>query len=533
MVIFPLLFYLICFSLLTFPLLFNFSSHFFADKIDGLQNIWNIWWTNKAITELHQSPWHTTYLHYPYGTTLLGHTLNPFNGFIGILLLKFLTLTKTYNFVVVFSFITGGLTSFFLAYYFTRSYWSSIAAGYIFTFSNFHFAHAVGHLNLTSLEWIPLFVLSWFMLLSKPRILTALFSSLALFLVILCDYYYFFYCCLTALIVFSWFCIQKRNNFYYLFRKNYLKPLFAFFALFLITSGVLILAFYISNLRDPFVGAHKAEKYSLDLLAPFIPGGFWRFAYLTKFFWSRLPGNISESSVHIGLGVCGIIIYVWIKRAVIKDKTLNLWFFLMLFFIILALGPKLHIFGKVIPFKILPYTILTEIIPIIKLSGVPVRMMVMVILAASILCAYGFKLLITHRKYFIVTILLFIIVVEYLPAPLPQLKIHTPPYVEYLKKLPGEKGVFDWRNKSSMALYFQTIHEKPIGFGYISRWTRKLKRNKKIIKNLVKNGRYDVLRDDYHFQYVMTAPDISIESEGFTPEIIYLDNQAKIYSLSE
>ena len=55
-----------------------------------------------AVRELHVLPWYTTYLHYPVGTTLLGHTLNPFNGLLAIALLPVLTLVQTYNSIVIF-----------------------------------------------------------------------------------------------------------------------------------------------------------------------------------------------------------------------------------------------------------------------------------------------------------------------------------------------------------------------------------------------------------------------------------------------
>ena len=169
MLIFPIVIYFIFFCILTFPLIFYFHTHFFADHSDGLQNVWNIWWVNKAITELHQSPWYTTYLCYPQGTSLLGHTLNPFNGFFGIFLLKFLTLIETHNVIVIFSFVIGGVTAFWLSFYITKSYWCSLIAGYIFTFSQYHFMHAEGHLSLVALEWIPLFILCWYRLITNPK----------------------------------------------------------------------------------------------------------------------------------------------------------------------------------------------------------------------------------------------------------------------------------------------------------------------------------------------------------------------------
>lgn len=122
--------YFFLFCVYTFPLILQFRTTFFTyPLLDGLQNVWNLWWVNKAVTQLHCSPWQTPYLHYPFGVTLLGHTLNPFNGFMAIPLLRFLTLLETYNLIVIVSFVASGLTTFYLAYSFSKSYWGSIIAG--------------------------------------------------------------------------------------------------------------------------------------------------------------------------------------------------------------------------------------------------------------------------------------------------------------------------------------------------------------------------------------------------------------------
>ena len=209
--VFPSLLYLVIFCIYTYPLIFDFSTHFFADQGDGLQNVWNLWWVNKAVTQLQQFPWHTSFLHYPNGVSLLGSTLNPFNGFVGCVLLKFLTLIQVHNCIVVFSFVFGGVTTFWLAYYLTGSYWNSILAGFIFTFSNYHFAHAEGHLQLVSLEWIPLFVLCWYVVLIKPSVLMAVVSAGVLAAVILCDYYYFFYCVLIGSLMVAWYVLKEKD----------------------------------------------------------------------------------------------------------------------------------------------------------------------------------------------------------------------------------------------------------------------------------------------------------------------------------
>jgi hypothetical protein len=75
---------------------------------------------DRAVSVLHTSPWFTSYLYYPSGVSLVGHTLNPFNGFMAIALLRFLSLVEAHNVIVVFSFVLSGVTGFWLAYQFCR-----------------------------------------------------------------------------------------------------------------------------------------------------------------------------------------------------------------------------------------------------------------------------------------------------------------------------------------------------------------------------------------------------------------------------
>jgi len=475
--LFPVIFYFIFFCILTYPLISLFSTHFFADRGDGLQYAWNIWWVNKALTELHQPLWQTSFLHYPYGLSLLGHALNPFNGFMGILLLRFLKQIATYNFIVVFSFVVSGLTGFLLAYYFTKSYWGSIIAGFIFTFSNYHFAHAEGHLQMVSLEWIPLFVLFWYILVAKPRIVTAIASAIVLFAVLLCSYYSFVYCVMIACLIVTWYGVQRKNIFFFL-RKEHLVPFTAFFVSSLVTAGPLVASFLVSNVKDPFLGGHLPQTYSLDLLGLFIPGGHWRFAHLTHPYWSNLPGNIHESSVHIGLAVLYVLILVWVKRRKFPAQGLSLWYLVLIFFTVMSLGPTLHIWGWEIPFIRLPYALFEMVFPPLKVSGVPVRMMVMTMLSAGVISAMGFGVLFRESagKRLLAALLLIILFVEYLPRPIPASKAAIPPYVNFLKDLPDSKGIVDTTVKPRLALYYQTIHEKPMAFSHVSRMPRSVNR---------------------------------------------------------
>ena len=225
-----------------------------------------------------------------------------------------MTLVEAHNAIVIFSFVMAGIAAFWLSYAFGASYWPSILGGCVFTFSQYHFAHTEGHLQLLAVEWLPVFALLWYTLVTKPTYLASVGSAVSLTLVVLCDYYYFVYSLFYALIVIgaeTW----RRRELSFLARAPYARPLLLFAALAAVTSGQLIVRLLALNAADPLLGAHEADMFSTDLLAAFVPGGHWRFADLTASFWEALPGNIHETSVDVGLAVVGTLIPMALKTS--------------------------------------------------------------------------------------------------------------------------------------------------------------------------------------------------------------------------
>ena len=145
-----------------------------------------------------------------------------------------------------------------------------------------HFAHAQGHLQLVSLEFLPLFAWLWWSFLERPGYRLAAAAAAALLGLILCDYYYFVYAVLLGALLFI--ARMARTGWDRSSQRAPLGPLLAFVAIAGATSGAIAIAM-LSELRGGVVGAHNAENYSLDLLALLIPGGHWRFAELTEVYW--------------------------------------------------------------------------------------------------------------------------------------------------------------------------------------------------------------------------------------------------------
>jgi hypothetical protein len=504
--IIPSAIYFTVFLVVTYPLIVQFSTHFFTDDKDGLVMVWNVWWTDTALTKLHQSPWHTNYLYHPYGVSLYAHTLCPFNGLLAIVLLPFLTLIQAYNSIVIFTFVVAGLTTFWLAFFVVRSYWPSVVAGFIFSFSNYHFAHMPGHLNLASLEWLPLFVLCWYVLMRNPSVLVAVASAVSLFLVVLCDYYYFVYCFVIAVALFFWRALKQLDVFFFL-KARYLVPLLAFVAAASGSSGIIMFKLLRTIESESLVGAHDPSEFATDALSPFIYGPCLRFSHLTKPFWSNLPGNTSEKGIYMGISVLVLITYAWLRRRRVEAPSFRVWCAMTLFFFLTSMGPTLQVWGQYVPFGLMPYRLLEVIFPWIKVSGVPSRMMVIVMLFAAVISAVGLDLLLrtSKRSRLVAIALVAILFAEYLPQKLPTFNGKIPDWVSVLTELPGRGGVIDARGDPYTAMYFQTVHHKPILGGVVARVPQSLKERNNQINQCVTDRDSKTLREHFEFDYAVTG----------------------------
>ncbi|MDP3941285.1 MAG: hypothetical protein Q8Q49_03150, partial [bacterium] len=493
-----------------------------------LQNIWNIWWVNLSVTKLHALPWFTNYIFYPSGVSLLGHTLNPFNGFMAIPLLKFFTLVQAYNLLVLFGFIATGIFTFYYALYISKSYIGSLLSGAIFTFSSFHFSHAEGHMQLVSVEWLPLFIYSWHLFLNKLSLKYAFFSGITLFAVLLCDLYYFFYAVVIGFIYLVWFLRSKNHP----IRKKitlFLRNFGFFILIVLCTSGLIIVPFIMIASREGFQGAHESITFSLDLFSLFIPGGHWRFASITEAFWKKLPGNIQESSVSLPISVLFIVGYVWYKIRKIPEKKspIKLFFFIFVLFLILAFGPMLQVNGHDTGL-LAPYLIF-DLLPVLNLSGVPVRMMVVVHLFAALIFAQGFALLMTRvtpKRIAFAIFLSLLLFIELFPRQIPLSRVEVPKYVYFLKNLPEKYSVIDTYSSPFSQLYFQTIHNKRMPYGYIARYPTSTGLNFMELNNLLKEEKYSLASKLFSVGYIVTKSSVKLPIRA-----IYRDKQVTIFTL--
>jgi hypothetical protein len=525
----PLALYLVGFVVLTWPALRSFPTMLFGGAEDLYQNLWNLWWVDKSLTELRQSPYHTTWLHHPQGTTLYGHTLNPFNGLLAIPLRRVTSPVAAHNALLALTFVLTGWTTYHLARVVSGSRGGALLAGFLFTFSAYHVGHAFCHLPLATLQWVPLCLLCLLRLFERPTVTRALLAAGATLLVAMSEHYYLLYCTVAGLVLYA---VRARaeRSIAFGFRRPFVVPLLVFLLATTATSGMLIIMLLIANQRDPFFGGHSSVTYSADLLAPFIPGGSWRFNAWTESFWERFHAGWVEASVYLGWGTLLLAAIGWRHRPRPTPVALRWLAAVALVFFVLSLGPVLRVWNvrTGIP---LPYALLEYAVPAFKVTGMPVRMLVMTSLAAAVLAACGWAQLSaaaarSRGRVTLMALLVGLILFETWPRPLPLTPPEVPPWVHALKAFPGSGGVIDVTTHQAHGMYYQTIHEKPFAFGYVSREPASV-RVERLRKTLAaRRADVDALRDEWRFDYLVTDADVQVEAP-----VVYDDGETRIYSL--
>jgi hypothetical protein len=228
--------------------------------------------------------------------------------------------------------------------------------------------------------------------------------------------------------------------------------------------------------------------YSADLIGLFIPSALHPlFGQYFTHFYQQFTGNIVENATYVGYTVIFLVAY-YILKCRKKLGEAKFWILSSAFFLILSLGPILHIMGRThftvfdvtVP---LPYLVLYYI-PVIQIARVPARLTFMLMLSLAVLAGYGIKELLKHidgkllgkisKKDIVVMILSLLIIFEFMIIPYPVHKVTVPKFYEQLAAEKGDYAIIEVPFKEDLFLlsdymYYQTIHEKKLVGGYISR----------------------------------------------------------------
>ncbi|MFC1647705.1 hypothetical protein ACFL10_01790 [Patescibacteria group bacterium] len=451
--------------ILTYPAVFTLFTHFIGDAGDGSQNVWNMWWFKKSVFELGQSPYFTNYLHYPHGTTLLLHSLSPLNMILSLPFGLFLNVEGTYNMIVLFSFVASGVTMFYLAHYLTKSNIGSIGAGIIFSFSAYHFAHSIGHVNLLAIQWFPLFILFYIKLLKEGGFKNSILTGVALILASLSSWFYLVYGAFLGLILFVYYFKD------FLKQKKKILLILVALGVFLIAVGPIIFTMIAEASKEPFIGGHPPDFWVADLSSYFLPGRLSSFGGYFEGIWSNYPGNFLETSLFLGY-----VLMIFGAYALVKVKKARKWGIVALISFILSLGSVLWVFGYKTGIP-MPYHFLHRYIPFLDLTGVPARFGFLVNFSFAILFAYAIAHLtkpflkkVKNKifRVFVPVCILLLLIIENLSVPYPVIAVDIPDFYYQMQSDQEQYSVLEVP-MDGRTLYMATIHQKPLIGGYISK----------------------------------------------------------------
>ncbi len=285
-------------------------------------------------------------------------------------------------------------------------------------------------------------------------------ASLFLIFVGLSDTTYLFYVVSFTVLILAYFFISEREI---LLRKQVIKRLFGV----ALISGIVIFPSLFPLLNEfrtstfDYFGFSGIVIYSSDLLAFLLPSQLH--PLLGKFvetLYQNITGGIAEYTIFAGYTVIFLVLFAIIK---IKTKEIRFWALSAGGFIVLSLGPVLHLNGIVTGIidgeKVaiaLPYALITKI-PLISIARAPVRWDVMIMLSFSVLAGYGMANIFSRFRGMYLTdkicrpsvnmvlcvILSSLILFEFLAVPFPMTDLSIPYFYNTIKEDPGDVAVLE------------------------------------------------------------------------------------------
>jgi len=470
----------------TYPLIWNMGA-LLGPPEDNQSFIWNSWWFEYSILNLHKSPFHTTYLFYPDGASLLFHTLSPLNCVMAVLIGTAIGPQAAQNLLIILTFIIGAIGGYYLGRYLGLGDSGAFICGLIFSFNPFHFAHAAHHLNISSIQFLPFLLLFSLKACRFGRTKDVILSALLL----TANFYLCFYIFLISL--FLLVCIpviSSRDGDYHFFKIT--RQLIYIFAINAALISTLLIPMISENLGGNVEKLAGHSSLSIDLSGFFLPHRYhWSRGSALNALVNRLyTANDWEAAAFLGYLVLPIAIWASIKS---KFRLKKYFILVGLLGAILSLGSFPRLLGRSISFIKLPVW-LFEHLPFLSAARTPSRFIMLTYFAIAVFAAYAGVAWLNYLKerwsknIFRIGVvgLSAAIVLDYWSAPFAISKIQVPGYYREIKADAGEFAIMnlplEGYSYNERYMYYQTVHNKPICGGQLSRSTDEYFKN---IKNIV------------------------------------------------
>lgn len=362
-----------------------------------------------------------------------------------------------YNLVFLLSFILSGYFMYLLVRYLTYHEAAAFLAGVLYMFLPYHVAHAMGHFGAMQTQWLPLAVLLLFMWTKRPSFSRTLGLALAVTLQSWSEHHYVLWLAIFGVV-------------YAIVELRLPNPKFKNRIPHVLLLGVLIITFALlpwwpmvrlstqpgNNLS---LGVEQTIRFSADLFS-FITPPQWQPIWggiAHELFGRHFTGNVVEATQFLGL--LPLLLLLFFRQHIPRRQKI-LWFTSAAVFFVISLGPRLHVFGAVLPLP-LPYA-LFDSLPTFNAVRAVARAGVMVGLAVSVL--FGWVLATQLKRTISAGIVLAVILAEFLFLPVPLQATKLSHAYDVIRQLPGKSLVeipaATNYTVASQALYASLVHGK-------------------------------------------------------------------------
>jgi len=454
---------------LTWPLPATIDSALAGESTDVYINPWADWWTRKALVE-ELDLYHTDYILYPNGTSLIFHSFSHVTTALSLLLSLVSSRFVAYNLAILLAYPLSAYGMFLLARHLTGSTPASFIAGLVYAFHPYHMYESA-HPDIVSTQWIPLFVLALFRITQrgpgKPARL-ALLAALWFVLTALSSWHLMVMLIGFILVYLLYGLLLARSE----WRANAWR--------WLLVAG-LVASLSIAPLLLPIVFEHVTtdteymavsldEGLGNDLLTFFVPNQ--RHPLLGPLVESinQQIGYAQKRPGYLGYSCLAVALLGATKA---RRKT-RFWVLLGLIVFVVSLGPQITWGGTPLHDFHLPWAR-----PIIELQRHAFRLNVLLFLAFAVLVGFGAQKACDwaksrHAWLAALTIagVTGCITFEYLVRPFPTTQPYCSPYLALIAEEEGEFAVADvpmGRLEAKYYMYCQMTHGKKIVDGHVSR----------------------------------------------------------------
>ncbi len=500
---------------MTYPLITHFRTSIPGDGGDNGLFLWDSFWVKHALVDLHQSPFYTDLIAFPHRVDLTFHTLALFNSVASVPFQLIFGLIPAFNLIFLAGFVLTGWGTYLLIKFLTKNILAGLISGVMLAFAPYVMVRSLGHFNLSTIWPIPFFLFFLMRMLYKKGWHNAILAGLFAGILCLNELQYAVLIVFFSLLIYIVYLIAEAKRF--LISTFLIKSVIMILVALIVFSPLLIPALkgYQENQLEK-ISLDRYQQYSADLVRFVVPSHlstfFGDWAYKVK---SVVAGGGTEGTVFLGYTVLALVLSAIIFAAVLfqlrKHKKIKkddgkmriwTWFSIAVVFLILAMGPILHFWGKTefqvsnIHFKVpLPFVAIYQI-PFIGDLRAPSRFsifaMVCLVVIAGIALAQIFRFIGKIKWKWLkglitgIIFLLFFGAVfgEFLSTPLRMENAVAPKIYDQIKKDPADctildlpcgfaTGYYGFGNYHGIEQSYQSVHGKKLVSALISRFPAK------------------------------------------------------------